>query len=239
MASLDGRVAVVTGAAGGLGRAQVGALAAAGAAVVATDLPGTFGDAERAGGSLTWLAHDVRSLDGWQAVVSEAERRFGPVSTLVNNAGIIRHGPIEEMPEADYRAVLDVNLVGAFLGIKSVVASMRAAGGGAIVNVASMDGIIAHPGIAGYVSSKFGLRGLTRVAALELGSAGIRVNALCPGYVATPLTARIGDEMTAGLPIPRMGTPDEVARAVVFLASDDCSYATGAEFVMDGGYTAR
>lgn len=239
MAGIDGRVAVVTGAAGGLGRAQVRALAAAGAAVVATDLPQTFEAAGHDQGSVAWIGHDVRSLDSWQAVVSETERRFGPVSILVNNAGIIRHAPIEEMAEADYREVLEVNLVGAFLGIKSVVASMREAGGGAIVNVASMDGIIAHAGIAGYVSSKFGMRGLTRVAALELGATGIRVNAVCPGYVDTALTARVGEEMTADLPIPRKGTPDEVARAVVFLASDDCSYATGSEFVMDGGYTAR
>ena len=239
MQRLEGKVAIVTGAAGGLGRAQVAALSAAGAAVVATDIRPAAGEVEALGDGVCFLTHDVTDLARWQAVVAEAENRFGPVSVLVNNAGIVRAAPIEEMSEEDYRAVVDVNQIGVFLGMKAVVPSMRRTGSGSIVNIASMDGIIAHPGVAGYVSSKFAVRGLTKVAALELGRAGIRVNAVCPGVIDTPMAAGAPLAWLNELPIPRLGRPEEIASLVVYLASDEASFATGAEYVMDGGYTAR
>ncbi len=239
MQRLEGKVAIVTGAAGGLGRAQVAALAAEGAAVVATDIRPAAAEAEALGERVRFLAHDVTDFARWQEVVAETERVHGPVTVLVNNAGIVRAAPIEEMSEGDYRAVIDVNQVGVFLGMKAVVPSMRRGGGGSIVNIASMDGIIAHPGVAGYVSSKFAVRGLTKVAALELGHAGIRVNAVCPGVIETPMAASAPLAWLNELPIPRLGRPEEIASLVVFLASDEASFATGAEYVMDGGYTAR
>ena len=236
---LEGKVAIVTGAAGGLGRAQVTALCAEGAKVVATDVRSAAGEVEPLGEGVRFLVHDVTDLGRWQEVVAAAETELGPVSVLVNNAGTVRAAPIEEMTEEDYRAVIDVNQVGVFLGTKAVVPSMRRAGGGSIVNIASMDGVIAHPGVAGYVSSKFAVRGLTKVAALELGRDGIRVNAVCPGVIDTPMAAGAPLGWLDQLPIPRLGRPEEIARLVVFLASDEASFATGAEYLMDGGYTAR
>lgn len=236
---MQGRVGIVTGAAGGLGRAMVAALVGEGARVVATDVRDDASTVERFGDDASFLVHDVTDATRWDEVVTEAEVRYGPVSVLVNNAGIVHAAPICEMSEADYRRVVDVNQVGVFLGMRAVIPSMRRAGSGSIVNVASMDGIIAHANVAGYVSSKFAVRGLTKVAALELGREGIRVNAVCPGYVDTPMATAVPEAQLAAQPIPRKGRPEEIARLVLFLASDESTFATGAEYVMDGGYTSR
>lgn len=235
MNELTGAIAVVTGAGGGIGAATVQSLAGRGAKVFATDLnaPVFLSD-----DNVVASTHDVTSSTRWRAVIAEAEAAFGPVNVLVNNAGIVKAAPIEEMSEAEYRQVIDVNQVGVFLGMQAVVPSMRKAGGGSIINIASMDGIIAHPGIYGYVASKFAVRGMTKVAALELGQYNIRANAICPGYIKTPMTEGIPSEMTSAVALGRVGKPEDIAEFVSFLASPASSYATGTEFVIDGGYTA-
>lgn len=234
MGALDGVVGIVTGASGGIGAAIVSAMVAEGAKVVATDIAAPHGDHNVLG-----LAHDVTNKTRWHEVVAEGEEAFGAITTLVNNAGIVLAGSLEETTEEDYRRVIDVNQVGVFLGMQAVVPSMKKAGGGSIINIASMDGIVAHPGIYGYSSSKFAVRGLTKVAALELGQWNIRVNAVCPGYIATPMTEGIPSEMTSAVALGRIGEPKEIAGMVSFLASPLASYATGTEFIIDGGYTAK
>ena len=242
MGRVSGKVAVVTGGARGLGAAQVRALAAEGAKVLIADVLVEAGEklAAELGGDVEFARLDVTDFAQWQRVLAGAERRFGaPVNVLVNNAGIVKESTIEETSEADFRSVIDVNEVGVFLGIKAVIPAMRAAGGGAIVNISSIGGIIAFPGIPGYVASKWAVRGLTKAAAQELGPEKIRVNSVHPGFIATEMTAGTGVEQTAAIqPLRRVGQPEEVATVVLFLASDEASYVTGAEFVADGGVTS-
>jgi len=183
---------------------------------------------------------DVTSERGWAATLAAAEDIFGPVSVLVNSAGIVRFGPIAETEPAAWRQVIDINLTGMYLGIRAVLPSMRKAGGGAIVNISSAGGMMAYPNTAAYVASKWGLRGLTKTAALELARDNIRVNSIHPGPVRTPMTA--GPDAAAaiaaearGLAIPRVAEPDEVTRMVLFVASDEASFSTGWEFIVDGG----
>lgn len=243
MGRVDGRVAIVTGGARGLGAAQARLLAAEGASVVVTDvlaeqgreLAGQLGDRAR------FVDHDVSDAAGWSEVVRAAEDAFGPVSVLVNNAGILREAPLESLDEADYRRVVDVNQVGVFLGMRAVVPSMRRAGGGSIVNISSVAGIVGFPGFLGYVASKWAIRGMTKAAALELAGDRIRVNSVHPGVIDTEMTRGLsaGDAAVAAQPIPRKGRPEEIARLVCFLASDESSFSTGSEFVADGGLTCQ
>ena len=183
---------------------------------------------------------DVTSDEDWAATVAAGEAAFGPVSVLVNNAGIVRFGQIEETAPAVWRQVLEINVTGAYLGIRAVVSSMRKAGGGAIVNISSGAGFTATFGLAAYVASKWGVRGLTKTAALELGRDNIRVNSIHPGPVRTPMTA--GPDAAAAvaaearsLAIPRVAEPEEITRMVLFVASDEASFSTGSEFIVDGG----
>ncbi len=214
--------------------------------MVLGDVLDAEGEAVAAGiGAAAAYRHlDVTSSADWAAAVALAEERFGPVTVLVNNAGIIAVNPIESCTEEDFRRVLDVNLVGQFLGIKAVLASMAGAGGGSIVNVSSTSGYVATFGIPAYVTSKFGIRGLTRAAAVELGSKGIRVNSVHPGAVDTAMVRLPGltvadlDGRFQGYPLGRIGRPDDIARLVLWLASDDASYSTGGEFLADGGMLA-
>jgi 3alpha(or 20beta)-hydroxysteroid dehydrogenase len=189
---------------------------------------------------------DVTSDEDWAATVAAAEAAFGPVSVLVNNAGIVRFGQIEETAPAVWRQVLEINVTGAYLGIRAVVASMRKAGGGAIVNISSGAGFTATFGLAAYVSSKWAVRGLTKTAALELGRDNIRVNSIHPGAIRTPILAEHAPDAAAmaatmagagvGLSaIPRIAEPEEITRLVLFVASDDASFSTGSEFIADGG----
>ncbi len=236
---LAGRSALVTGAAGGIGAAICRAFAAEGAAVTATDVADSAGEALAAqlGPRATYARLDVASPDAWRRAVADAEARSGPLSILVNNAGLIGAGPIETLDPALWAQVLAVNLGGTFLGMQAALPSLRRAGGGAIVNISSTAGLVGYPDRAAYVASKWGVRGLTKTAALEFARDRIRVNSVHPGPIRTALTAGYPDDAWDAQPIPRFGEPDEVARLVVFIVAE-ASYSTASEFVVDGGIVA-
>ncbi len=239
MARLDGRVAIVTGGARGMGETHARALVAEGASVVVADLLDAEGTALAAELGTAAIYHhlDVTDEAAWTAVVAAAEEAFGPVDVLVNNAGIANAAPIEHFPIEKWNAVLAVNLTGTFLGIRAVIPGMKALGRGSIINVSSVEGLRGGRMLHGYVASKFAVRGLTKSVAVEVGEFGIRVNSIHPGFVETPMTAKWSAE---GLQIPlgRPARPEEVSKLVVFLAGDESSYSTGSEFLVDGGMTA-
>ena len=245
MRRLEGKVVLVTGAARGQGAAEARLFVEEGAKVVLGDVLDDEGSAVAGslGDAAVYQHQDVTSVDDWRAFVAKALDAFGRVDALVNNAGILFAKPLLEMDVADFRRVLDVNLVGSFLGVQAVGRVLRDAGGGSIVNVSSTAGFKAVPTAVGYVSSKFGIRGLTRTAALELGPHGIRVNSIHPGGVDTEMSRRFGgrawepgsDSVHRKLPLGRIGQPIEIARLALFLVSDESSYCTGSEFVADGG----
>ncbi|MDC7123550.1 glucose 1-dehydrogenase [Cellulomonas fimi] len=238
MARLDGSVALVSGGARGLGAAYVRALHAAGAAVVVGDV--LVDEAERLaadlGPGVLAVPLDVTSEESWAAAV-DAAAALGVVDVLVNNAGIANAGRLERYGKDQWDAVIAVNLTGTFLGARAVVPGMTAAGRGSIVNISSVEGMRGDAGLHGYVASKFGVRGLTKSLAVELGPAGIRVNSVHPGFVVTPMTERL-DASRQRIPLGRTATPDDVVGAVLFLASADSAYVTGTELVVDGGMIA-
>jgi 3alpha(or 20beta)-hydroxysteroid dehydrogenase len=243
---LAGKVAIISGAARGQGEAEARLFAAEGASVVLGDVLDDEGAAVAAdiGPAAAYQHLDVTDAAQWASAVKVAEDRFGPVTVLVNNAGIIRLDPIETCTEESFRRVLDVNLIGQFLGIKAVLPSMERAGGGSIVNISSTSGYSATWGIPAYTTSKFAIRGLTRAAAVELGAKGIRVNSVHPGAVDTAMVRLPGltvedlEARVRSYPVGRIGQPLDIARLVLWLASDDSAYSTGSEFVADGGMMA-
>lgn len=175
--------------------------------------------------------------ENWNTLVADVVAHHGNIDILINNAGILAITPVATTELADWNRVLAINLTGTFLGIRSVAASMKAAGGGVIVNVSSTAGIMGYSNLAAYVSSKWGVRGLTKAAALDLGRDNIRVVSVHPGGIRTPMTSGIeGNAMYASQPIPRIGEPDEVAKLVLYLVAD-ATYSTGTEFIVDGGAT--
>jgi 3alpha(or 20beta)-hydroxysteroid dehydrogenase len=244
MQRLAGRTVLITGAARGQGEAEARLFVSEGASVVLGDVLDTPGKAvaDALGPAALYVHHDVSDPANWRAFIDAALRRFGRIDALVNNAGIMIYKPMEEMTLEEYRAVIDINQVGCFLGMKAVLPAMRDAGGGAIVNVSSSAGLRGFAKGIGYVSSKFAMRGLTRTAAIELGPLGIRVNSLHPGGVDTALGWGYADvdveKLYQGTPLGRIGQPIEMARMALFLISDESSYCTGAEFVADGGLLA-
>ncbi len=244
MGRLDGKVVLVTGAARGQGEAEARLFAEEGARVGLGDVRDAEGKAvaEALGSRAFYLHHDVRDPESWAQLVGEARRRFGRVDGLVNNAGIMIYRSLLEMTLEQYREVIEVNQVGAFLGIQAVAPALIESGGGAIVNISSTAGMKAFAKAIGYVSSKFALRGITRTAALELGRHGIRVNSIHPGGIDTDMARGYDDVDTEAIyrsvPLGRIGTPVEIARLALFLISDDASYCTGSEFVADGGLLA-
>lgn len=245
---LAGCVAIVSGAAAGQGAAEARLLAAQGAKVVLGDVDDAGGHAvaDAIGDAAVYHHLDVTSEDDWRSTLDAATAAFGSVTALVNNAGIVTPPrSIGRTSVEDFRKVLDVNLVGAYTGIHVVGPAIVAAGGGSIVNISSVNGFVGGWGVAGYVSSKFALRGLTRVAALELSRKNVRVNSVHPGPIDTAMLAMGLPEgmdapavMGSVTPAGRCGTPDDVANVVAFLLSDEASYCYGAEFVVDGGLLA-
>jgi 3alpha(or 20beta)-hydroxysteroid dehydrogenase len=244
---VSGKVAIVTGAGSGMGVAHVRALADQGARVLGIDVaPGQMPDLESEFGENTFafVLADVSSKADWTAAVSDCQARFGSPTILVNNAGIFRVNRLEDITEDDYRGIINVNQVGVYLGMQSVVASMRQAGGGSIVNICSTAGLVAFTDNFAYVASKWAVRGMTRAAALELAVDGIRVNNVCPGETETPMIHGAGGADDDGIAAPddnpfgRWARPEEVAAAVLFLASDESSYMSGSDVVVDGAFTA-
>jgi len=240
---VEGRVAIVTGAASprGQGAAHARLLLREGATVVLTDVVDDEGERTAAGlGDRAAYRHlDVTSEEGWADVVAWTLDRHGSVDVLVNNAGIWLARPLDETSLADYRRVVDVNQVGPFLGMRAVVPSMKRAGSGAIVNVSSLAGLRGAQVSSAYAASKWAVRGMSRQAAAELAPFGIRVNAVFPGFVDTEMIDAGHDEIAQRVPLGgRLAAPEEVAEAVVFLASDAARYVTGAELVVDGAVTA-
>ena len=242
MKRFDNRTVIVTGGARGMGASHARGFVAEGANVVIADVLEQEGRslAGELGEHAIFSRLDVTSDEDWAATVAAAEDAFGPVSVLVSNAGIVRFGAIAETEPAAWHQVIDINLTGTYLGIRAVVPSMRKAGGGAIVSISSAAGMMAYPNNAAYVASKWGVRGLTKAAALDLGRDNIRVNSIHPGPIRTPMTA--GPDAAAAvaaearsLAIPRMAEPDEITRLVLFVASDEASFSTGSEFIADGG----
>ena len=236
MGRVDGKVALISGAARGMGASHARLLAAEGARVVLGDVLDDEGRAvaEEIGDAARYVHLDVTSPDDWAAAVGLTLNAFGTLNVLVNNAGIVYRRRLRNLERERWQRVLDVNLTGTMLGMRAVIEPMTAAGGGSIINMSSIQAMRGTPGNHGYVASKWAIRGLTKSAALELAPNNIRVNSLHPGMIRTPMTAHMPEDLVSS-PLGRIGEPAEVSTFVLFLASDESSFATGAEFVMDGG----
>jgi 3alpha(or 20beta)-hydroxysteroid dehydrogenase len=244
MGRLDGKVAIITGASRGQGEAEARLFASEGATVVLADVLDELGEKVAAdiGQGAVYVHLDVSKANDWDNAVKVAQS-LGDYRVLVNNAAIISPASIEDTTLEDYLRVINVNQVGVFLGMKSALPAMRLAGGGAIVNISSVDGMKGCNGLISYNASKWATRGMTKTAALEFGQANVRVNSIHPGGVNTAMGNPLNDPLTETVPfqfqaIPRIGKPEEIANAALFLASDEASYITGAELVVDGGWMA-
>ncbi len=243
MARLQDKVVIITGAAQGMGETHARLCIAEGAKVVLTDINSDKGEAlaKELGDNALFVKQDVTSEADWSEVVKQTEAKFGQVNVLVNNAGITTNKSILDTSVEDYRKIVEINQVSVFLGMKAVIPSMQASKQGSIINISSINGLVG--GAIGYTDSKFAVRGMTKAAAIECAPHGIRVNSIHPGVIATPMIMQ-GDTKDAveafakTIPMKRMAQAEEVSAMVLFLASDDSSYSTGSEFIVDGGLTA-
>ncbi|HKD69561.1 MAG TPA: glucose 1-dehydrogenase [Candidatus Binataceae bacterium] len=245
MGKLQDKVAIVTGGARGMGEATSRIFAAEGAQVIIADVLDREGEklARELGDAAQFQHHDVTDEESWRGLVAETKRRWGRIDVLVNNAGVVLFRTLLDTEKSEFEKVLGINLVGTFLGIKSVAPAMIAHKKGSIINISSVDGMKGCNALGAYAASKWGVRGLTKVAAMELGFQGIRVNSIHPGGINTSMGNPAGSSIAeanqayTGQPIQRIGGPEEVARTTLFLASDDASYICGAEIAVDGGMT--
>jgi NAD(P)-dependent dehydrogenase (short-subunit alcohol dehydrogenase family) len=247
MGRLSGKVAIITGAALGMGAAEAKLFAKEGAKVVATDikddvLQEVINEIKASGGEAIGLKHNVVSEDEWKNVIRTAIDAYGKVDILVNNAGIASPKTMTQMEMAEWNKVMDINLNGCVLGMKYVIPEMQKAGGGSLINISSIGGIVGMAGSSPYTAAKGALRALSKSAAVEYGKDKIRVNSVHPGIIETPMTA---DSFNDALPfyktftqLPYFGQPEDVAHGVLFLASDESRFMTGAELVIDGGWTS-
>lgn len=249
MGRLDNRVALITGGARGQGAAEGKLFAAEGAKVVLTDVLDADGAETAAAIGGSYLHHDVTNEDAWRSVVEEVRERHGRLDILINNAGIFMSSPLMEMDLEDYRRIIDVNQVGVFLGMKHagpvMVETSEAGGSPSIVNISSIAGLRGGRGSVAYGASKWAVRGMTKVAAQELGEYGIRVNSIHPGLIDTAMLQQVpgidsgnAETYLRRIPLGRIAEADEVAKLALFLASDESSYCSGAEFIVDGGMTS-
>ena len=251
MGRLDGKVALISGGARGMGQAEARLFAAEGAKVAVCDVMDGEGKAvaESIGSSGLYQHLDVTREDEWQTVVEATVRAFGRLDVLVNNAGIAEAAPLAEMTLESYRRVTEVNQTGVFLGMRAVIEAMTAAGGGSILNISSIDGLVGMNNLTSYVASKWAVRGMTKVAAMELAPRNIRVNSIHPGFILTsmgiendadpaPVHALLEGYAARMAPLGRAGQPEDIAKLALFLASDESAYSTGSEFVADGGLVA-
>jgi 3alpha(or 20beta)-hydroxysteroid dehydrogenase len=239
MGRVGDKVALVSGAARGMGASHARLLAAEGAKVVIGDILDDEGKAlaDELGAAARYVHLDVTSPEHWAAAAAVAVGEFGKLNVLVNNAGIVNYGPLKTFDLTKWQQILDVNVTGTLLGIQSVIDPMIGAGGGSIVNISSIEGLRGAAWVHGYVTSKWAVRGLTKSAALELAPHNIRVNSVHPGFIRTPMTSKLPQDLL-NIPLGRPGEPQDVSTFVLFLASDESAYATAAEFVVDGGLIA-
>ncbi|SEG70652.1 glucose 1-dehydrogenase [Paenibacillus sp. UNC499MF] len=249
MGRLQDKVVIITGAAMGQGETEAKLFAAEGAKVVATDLQEeqlnrVVDEIRGAGGQALGLKHNVASEEDWKRVVEKAVEQFGKVDVLVNNAGISTDSTLDTFTMENWDKVMSINLTGCVIGMKYVVPEMRKAGGGSIVNISSIAGIVALNFTNGYTAAKGALRSLSKASAVELAPDKIRVNSVHPGIIVTPMIQEALDQgaghmFETGTPLPRLGKPEDIAYGVLYLASDESSFVTGTELIIDGGWTAR
>jgi len=244
MFKLSKKVAVVTGASRGIGRSMAETYARAGAHVICVsrneDALNVVADEIKSnGGSASVTAINVSNLEAFQNLIKDTTDTYGSVDILVNNAGITRDTLIVRMSEEDWDTVIDVNLKGAFNGIKAVTRTMMKQRFGRIINISSVVGLTGNAGQVNYAASKAGLIGLTKATAKEIGSRGITVNCIAPGYIATDMTGQMDDKakdlLISQIPLGRIGSPDDIAATALFLASDEAGYITGQTLTVDGG----
>lgn len=242
MGKLENKVALITGAAQGMGASHVRMFIEEGAKVVITDinLEAAQKLADELGDNALALKLDVSKADNWKEVLETTEEKFGPVTVLVNNAGVGIFKLLEDLTEADFRLTFEIDELGVFLGMKAVVPYMKKAGVGSIVNISSVDGLVSAPTAIAYSASKHAVTGMTKGAAAELGQYNIRVNSVHPGVIESPMAeqgdvAEIIKKLEQDIPLRRRARVEEVSNLVIYLASEDSSYSTGSQFVVDGG----